>query len=68
MATQHPEQRTPFDLISQMHISLKETVEFMKVDLEGMKSYWETHDMMNSDDRQTRACFVCFLRWRFQEE
>jgi hypothetical protein len=49
MATQHPEEKIPLDLLSQMHISLKET-ELMKVDLEQMKLYRETHDVMNSDD------------------
>ena len=32
-----------------MHILLKE-MEFMKVGLEEMKFYWETHNVMNSDD------------------
>ena len=49
MATQHSDEKIPVDLLSKMHISLKET-DFMKADLEGMKYYRETHDMMNSDD------------------
>ena len=49
MPTQHPEDIIPVDLLSKMHISLKET-DFMKADLEGMECYRETHDIMNSDD------------------
>ena len=49
MATQHPEEKIPLDLLCQMHVSLKET-ELMKADLEGMKLYRKAHDMMNSDD------------------
>jgi hypothetical protein len=48
MATQHPEAIIPIDLLSQMHVSLKET-ELMKADLEGMRSYRKAHDV-NSDD------------------
>lgn len=49
MATEHPEEKIPPDFLSQMHISLRET-EFMKVGLEGMKLYRETHGIMGSDD------------------
>lgn len=49
MAIHHPKEKIPLNLLSQIHISLKET-ELMKVGLEGMKSYRETHEMMNSDD------------------
>ena len=49
IATQHPEGIISFDLLSQMHISLREA-EFMKVDLEGMKLYRKTHDLLGSDD------------------
>ena len=41
MATQHPEEKIPLNLLSQMRISLKET-EFMKVGLEQMEFYRET--------------------------
>lgn len=49
MATQHPEEKIPFDFLSQIHISLKET-DLMKADLEGMKSFREVHNMAGSDD------------------
>ena len=49
MAIQHPKEKIPVDLLSQMHISLNET-ELMKVGLGGMKLYREAHDVMNSDD------------------
>ncbi|KAF9784546.1 hypothetical protein BJ322DRAFT_1195332 [Thelephora terrestris] len=49
MATQHPGEKIPLDFLSQIHISLKET-ESMKVALEGMGLFRETHNVMNSDD------------------
>ena len=49
MATQHPEEKIPLNLLSQMHVSFNET-ELMKADLDGMRLYRKTHDMMNSDD------------------
>src|ERR1700733_13477883 len=44
-----PQGKNPLDLLFQMHITFKET-ELMKVGSEGMKSYREAHDVMNSDD------------------
>ena len=49
MVTQHPTEKIPLDLLSQMHVSFKET-ELMKVDLEQMKFYRETHSVAGSDD------------------
>ena len=61
MATQHPEEIIPHDLFSQIHISFKEA-DLMKVGAEEVRSYWEAHDMPNSDDLveeivgEKRAC------------
>ena len=49
MVTKHPEGVIPLTFYSEIHISFKEA-EFMKADLEGMKSYREAHSMMGSDD------------------
>ena len=49
MATNHPDEVLPLELLAQMHISLTEA-EFMKADQKAMKSYRKLNDLMDSDD------------------
>ena len=49
MTVNHPNEPLPLELLAQIHISHMET-EYMKVDLDAMKSYRELHNLMDSDD------------------
>jgi len=45
----HPDDLLPLEFLAEMHISLTET-QFMRVDLDAMKSYRKLHSLMDSDD------------------
>jgi len=45
----HPDDLLPLEFLAEMHISLTET-QYMRVDLDAMKSYRKLHSLMDSDD------------------